>query len=620
MDTFVDSILLCRLWLSYSTAVGLAGQSAVYESAMRENLLQMAAAVAKASELQSSAEVTSTTAEETLEKAAADRAESEALQAQGEALLAEAEADQAAAEADEASAGELAAAAAEEAAAAEADYAKVAAEEVLVEEDVAKATADAAKATRDGFRASEDEVAVGACELVPVLDLVCDIVGGAAAIGLETVSAGEAARAASEYAAAVAVQSAEDTQVAEATELAASAGRDGDLAAESTAAAGELQAKAGSEVAEGEATEAAAEEELAQSTAEEATAEEEEVEAAAEEEQAGQYWAKSVEAGAGACWNAILSGLLATAAFGYFAIRIMASAVIPGIHVAVLSSSGSAAPAAWVSVRLVSHCLHHVLILGAVAGLFRNKLLLLDQVDVRTKGGIVLELAISTAAAQALALHCHSHAGVMESVGWKSRACTGLVLWLRATFVLALLVVIEVLLLLVIVGPDLFSAPLLGFLRQWYVWAALSTSLIIHFWCIDRREWKAFSDQDSKSYVSDVEEERLLSSQRGAKPWYGASETEADWLPIEDQKAGSRKRINPLWTDMKRLVLPFEMLVAACMFALLRSCLPNVKLLWEASHPLIVGAHPHWRRDGIIVGSIVVAIAAAWVAWPRRRS
>jgi hypothetical protein len=61
-----------------------------------------------------------------------------------------------------------------------------------------------------------------------------------------------------------------------------------------------------------------------------------------------------------------------------------------------------------------------------------------------------------------------------------------------------------------------------------------------------------------------------------------------------------------LWEALQRLKLPFELLVATSMFALLQQSIPNLKDLWPASKTIILAAHPHWYLA--LLGTAVVSI------------
>ena len=70
------------------------------------------------------------------------------------------------------------------------------------------------------------------CELVPLLDVACDVVGGVATVGLESAAYTLAIEAAAEAEAAVAAQTEEESELALVADLQAKAAEDTTAAAE----------------------------------------------------------------------------------------------------------------------------------------------------------------------------------------------------------------------------------------------------------------------------------------------------------------------------------------------------------------------------------------------------
>jgi hypothetical protein len=394
--------------LPYTTVLSLAAQSARYEQSMQSNLWNMAEQATEAVSLQQKAASSETLADESATLAAKNKEEGEALELQGKELLTKGEADKALAAIDQSISEEMGVKAAEEEVLATSEFGLAAGEEALVEQDVAEATTEAAMAAQDGFEVDADEVVVGACQVVPVLAFVCDIVGGIAAVGLESAAAEQAAAAVVDYSAAVTLQVEEESQVADATEVQAQAGSDGEAAAESQATASDLEVKSQEELAQGKEEEAVGDEKLEQSAVEQETSEEEQAEAAGEEEASAASWKKSLAYGASACYDAMMGGLMSIVALGFFGVRLFISFGIPAleslrIHVAPKIMKGE--PSSFFSARSVSHVFHHVLIFGLVAGLFGNMFLVINQVAIRSRGGILLEFGAAAAILQSLLLH-----------------------------------------------------------------------------------------------------------------------------------------------------------------------------------------------------------------------
>jgi hypothetical protein len=610
---------------------------------MQSNLWNMAQEATKAAAYQQKAAYSVTLADESSSMAAENQREGEALELRGEARVTQGEADEALSATDQRMADEFGVKAGEEQAAAVAEFGEAAGEDILVEQDVAEATAEAALATRDGFQANADEIVVGACEVVPILDIVCDVVGGIAAVGLETAAAKQAAAAAADYAVAVAAQVEEESQLAEAAELQAQGARDGEVAAESQATASELEAKAQEALAEGVEEEAVGEEKLTQSAAEQEAAEQEQAEAVGEEEGAAQSWQKSVVYGVSAWWDAMMAGLVSLVALGFFGVRVLISfgvAALKTLCVPVaprIKSGGEPVPC--FPMRTVSRVFHHVLIFSLVAGLFGNMILVMDQVAIRSRGGILLQFGVSAAILQSLLLHAIPRALLVvptEQAVWLERVRTGFSMFIRRLLVLWPLFVLEILLLRVNLGSTVFSSAVIAFLQQWCLWGLFALALMVHYIFIERLECKCHGTRSKaerglgrdgelngllhdENAVSDVDTKYGSSSAGDAA---GETLVDAD-IDIEvDNRRGrtnskdsvvqrsaiseERPFLQLLWKDWQRLKFPFELLVASSMFALLRQSIPNLLSLWPASRAIILAANPHWHLA--VLGTGVASI------------
>jgi flagellar motor protein MotB len=613
--------------LPYTTVLSLATQSARYEQSMQSNLWKMADQATQATALQQKAAYSETLADESSTLAAENLKEGEALELQGEELLTKGEADAALAATDQSMAEELGVKAAVEEATAVSELGVAAGEEVLVEQDVVEATAEAAIAARDGFEADADQIVVGACQVVPILDFVCDIIGGVAAMGLETAAAEQAAAAAADYTAAVAVQIEEESQVAEATEVQAQSGSDGEVAAESQATASELEAKSQEELVQGKEEEATGDEKLEQSAAEQEASEEEQAEAVGEEEASAASWKKSLAFGASACWDAMMGGLVSLIALGFFGVRLLISFAAPGlksVYVHVAPKIMKREQLSFFPAKTVSHVFHHVLIFGLVAGLFGNMFLVINQVAIRSRGGIFLEFGATAAFLQSLLLHSIPSVMLVPPKGqglWYARLVTGVSMFLRCQLFLWPLFVLEILLLQVNFGSYVFSASVITFLQQWILWGLFAVTIMVHYVIIEGPEWKCnaaetIAEQDrgdsevtgllrDENTTSDVE-----SRYGSASPSKEGVETSVDADINIDVRRVTVSEERPfwelLWKDLQRLKFPFELLVATSMFALLQQSIPNLKDLWPASKTIILAAHPHWYLA--LLGTAVVSI------------
>lgn len=85
--------------------------------------------------------------------------------------------------------------------------------------DRIEAAADSAAALRAEFMAWGDEYGMGVCEMISLLDVVCDIIGGTTSVGLEALAAKEASEAAALIAAAARAEAKEKSELTLAAEL-----------------------------------------------------------------------------------------------------------------------------------------------------------------------------------------------------------------------------------------------------------------------------------------------------------------------------------------------------------------------------------------------------------------
>ena len=622
----LDKILLsrhsCRTLLPYTGVLGLAAQSVRWQQSMQNHMWNMAREVAKAAALQEKAAADQGLADELAAQASVLESEGEELVAQGKLLLAKSEEDSAIAAEDQTEANALFAKVAEEEAAAATELGEAAVEETIVQEETAEATADATFAARDGFEAKEDETIVGACEVIPVLDIVCDVVGGVAAVGLETAAATEAAHAATEYAAAVAAQIEEESQVAQASALQEEAAQDELLATNDQTSATELEVKAQEELTQGQEQEATGKEKLAQSAAANQQVEVEEAQAAIDEETSTQSTQKAIRYGAAACWDGMMGLTFSFAAFAFFAARLVVSFIFPAtiqlINDTIPNMKHSTFP-----VRTFSYAFHHVLLFCLLTGCFGRMLLSLDTSSIRARGGIVLQFSLVAALSQSLLLHF-----LPETINHGIRQ--GILLLARCVLTLSPLFLMESILLQVTFGPSNISPVVVEVFQQRYLWIFFGLSLVLHHLLEFEKLplWKLFEKPDEDN----IERLALIDDSKGSdKTDYGShscaskennvffdSELESDctsYTKATGQIIPTQDTV-PFWKllykDLDRLVFPFELLTAATMFALLRHSLPNVLLLWPASKAILVETHPHWEVMLVILAllsSIVLILS-----------
>lgn len=586
---------------------------------MSEHLVKMGTEAARAAQHQEAAGADLALSSEAHEKAGVDRTKGEALQEEADALLVKADEDKAMALSEEAVAdGEAAKAAGEEEEAA-IHSVEAASLQAAVDSDRAEAVIESAAASRAEFTAHGDELGTGLCEMVPVLDIVCDIIGGTAAVGLEATAAKDAAEAAALIAAAVEAEGKEKSEIALAVELQGEATKDGELAAGEHAAASELEAQAKAEAAEAQEEAAAAQEQLDQSVVEEEAAEEEEGEAAEEEAQSDASLAKSVQHGVAAFWDASCAAVISAVAVGFFAVRftsILASSAMTHVS-SIASSSGSRSVP--LSQRLGQVSLH-CLIFGVTLGFYGSTFFAyFDSLQIRARGGIVLLFALNVSIAQAILVRALPVLWLMSDGDFVKRTKACSLAFLESLVFLFPLVTLEFLILHVLFGGRLFAAGILDGLQQWYIWMILAVCLASYFW-VSARPTILREDTKTIEIVSGGENPFLnptKTSRYGAvteSSLGGTANLESAPLVSdateqrETSTTCSPSRLRAIHRYIERYQLPFDLLIAACAFTILRVCLPNLRRLWPISKTIIQAAHPHIWIVATCGGALAVLV------------
>jgi hypothetical protein len=252
----------------------------------------------------------------------ADREKSLRLRETGEALRARADEDEVSAAADGGRAVELhwMAVSHEDQAA---DYLSLAAvQDGIAKRSVAAGVEQSEGAMSKGMRAQVDEAGVALCQVLPGVDVLCDVLGGATAVGLEAAAAGQSAEAAVDFAVASAAKEREGTELASAAEVQGQATSE-QLAADAEEEAGAaLTEKAASERAKADINEARAEELMAKSAGESEEATGAESRSTQDAKDAANDGQLAAQHGVLAIGYAILLGLTAGLAAVYFSLRL----------------------------------------------------------------------------------------------------------------------------------------------------------------------------------------------------------------------------------------------------------------------------------------------------------
>eukprot|EP00539_Tryblionella_compressa_P002762 CAMPEP_0178742886 /NCGR_PEP_ID=MMETSP0744-20121128/5914_1 /TAXON_ID=913974 /ORGANISM="Nitzschia punctata, Strain CCMP561" /LENGTH=542 /DNA_ID=CAMNT_0020395859 /DNA_START=153 /DNA_END=1778 /DNA_ORIENTATION=- len=511
--------------VSYWSLMGLSVQTSRWEQAMNRNLLEMSQALDLSSSLQATASEQEAMAAENEESAASQELEAKSLQEEAAALLEESEVNTGISATDTMQAEALAAEISTEEAEATAHLAKAAVEEGAADTESAEALADAAEAARIEAQAHGEEIGIAICEFIPILDIACDIVGGVTAVGLEAGASVEAIKAAGETAEVVASKAEEEREVALAAEIEGKVVEDGAAEAELESEATEKGELAEEERLEAEAKEAAADGLLEEAEAEEVLAEEEEAAAADDEALAAGKAGEAIEKSVIACWNGILATACGLLSFAFFSIRAIFNFIVPGfrqvwIGVAKISGSSSASSTSPSNLlefqdslaRDASYVFHHFAIFMIVGFTFHSLLSGLGNNSLRARGGILLCFASTCAIVQSVALHV-----LPNGVAKVESACQVVLHFFRRVIVLSLLFTIEILLIWVVFGSEVFpKIPDFANLVLVLLWMFLVLSLAVHISLLELpRLTSHFASTCSENEVcheSDVEESDVNSN------------------------------------------------------------------------------------------------------------
>jgi chemotaxis protein histidine kinase CheA len=411
------------------------------------------------------------------------------------------------------------------------------------------------------MEAHADEVGTAVCEFVPLVDVLCDVIGGASAVGMEVTAAAEAAKSAADYATAAASRATGDSELALAAELQAAADLDEGAAAELAARAAALEAEAADEQAVATQEEAAADEKLEQAAVEQEAATAEEEKAAAEQAASSEALEESLVHGLAAAWNAIAAILLSALLIPVFAWRILTSFCLPSARGAAID------PVLRIAIPIQQFALHFgILLMGlgcfGLLGLVSSW----SELGLRARGGIILLFAACAAVLEGLlqivSPQCLNSA---EASFWPAVKRLGFG-FVKSVTILTVLFVLEVLILLVALG-EVHVAALVNVLQShWYLGIITVLALVMHYNVVARKA-KAKEKNDS------TETKALLA---GENVEYGSTEgiVAAPSL-LQDYVSDSG------WNgSTQRLQFTFEMLLIVGLVSLLCNCTPNFLRLW----------------------------------------
>lgn len=632
-------------FFSYTTMMGLAAQSSRWKASMEKELTLLTEKSAESTALQEAAAEDQAAAEELTQKSLAEREGSTTLQGESDALHAKAEADEAKSAAAEEEADGLATDEAEKEAQSVGLLADASAKEALATDLEAEGVANAAIAAKDEAEADADEATVAACQLLPIIDVACDVVGGAAAVALQTQSVRLAAEAAESFTAAAAAQAEADSAAAEGAEMQAAAVEEGEQIAVLKSEVAALQSQAAEEVETAEADETAAKELGLESESDAEAAGEEETKALTDEDASAKSWMESVQHGTNACGSALMMTVASGVSVLFWAFRIGGSVVVPmvsstcGYFTNVVCCPGTAKVATTSTTKLdfllgSSYLFHHAMLFVLSFGVWGAALLRLrSMASVKAMGGTVLGFSATVAGSQSVALHCAprllQHDGTCLSHVW-----VGSCELIRRMIIIFPLVIMETLLVWVDAGRWVFVPQVVQIAQSYFLWGLVAASLAIHCACAARgrkcgREDVVRSDKGgdeafdpSTGMVAPLIKVDALESGYGSldvtvgegessvEEWEDAD----DWEPVEpepedaplvssdedrliDLKRKEQSFLQILLEDFRRfrLRLVFELLMASIILSFLLQSIPLLQKLWPASKAILLTAHPDWR-------------------------
>lgn len=639
----------------YTSVLCLSYQSYKASQSMTAHLVDMAASLAQSESLETAGALDQALSEEYAQAALADETEAESLAVTASDLRADSALHKATGEADQLRAEEYERLAAQTETESVATGAKALASQALYNEKSEQALAEVAAASRDEAATESDTIGVGICEVVPLVDVVCDVVGAVAAISLQSEAARLMAQSALDASEASAAKAEEESLLARVEVLEEEAATDEGLAEAATVDMEREEDIAAEEAAEAQQEEETADELLEKSQAEAAMAEETATKAEGEEAGAAGAFETAAEHGVAAFWKAVVSEYNAFLTAIFFGSRILVAFVLPassamvgsiGSYAAKFCGYGKAVNSVTIVSSLTSvsreisyfvgHCavfLSGMTVLGPTFSSILDK----RTLNTRQLGGLLLCFAGIAAFAQTLILHTTPLVVSTIRSSYRDEP------HLRGAFFVwrVLSTILEGMLYLVpLYVMELCELRLLSksffFATGFSTLCTTSVGLLLFVICLTLAVNDATADDESsdnhdsnwtkttscevevivEDWEATTESSNLLNDR--CREEYGCSSvsievngTKAEQLvspkqPSSPNRPRWRCWINQYIADLK---LPFEILVTTCMIVNLQACVPMfVRLL-----PQILQVHTSASLTLGGLGALVVLLFLLWM-------
>jgi putative MATE family efflux protein len=570
---------------------------------MTTNLVEMKQALDRSAMLQAAAAIEHAMAVETKAESIAEKGQAIEFQQEATMLMEESAANQDLVANDQMKVEEIEEEISTLHAEAAAHAVVVEADGIWMEEESAQVVADTAKAARTESQARGEEVGIAFCELIPILDIACDVVGGITAVGLETAVTVETIKVAEELAVMSATKLEEEKEMALTTEAEESVALDQALADGIQTDAAQKSELAQQEQLEAEMDQEKADTLVEKSKADEVLAEEvEEVTAVADDAESDRQATIALKKLVAASWNALLAAGCGLLLMSFFLFRTLINVVVsPATRWTCLPSATKFSLSTTFGLyhtfsKDTSYLYHHCIIFLLVAVSFQSLFTTtLPGMSARARGGILLSFACAAALVQTVSLHLIPNAllHVENNIG---HLITDF--WIRM-LVLALLFTIEIVTMWVILGEDvLFNKLLLLYIPKWmllFFWLILTVSLSVH---ISRFE---LSQPNEPNQCHSTMRLHLTDHDDTTEETHLATETSAlirNNLSIEStrRRNGSLtpSMLTLLYQQLVALQIPLQILVLAWLFRIVISSTRCLHLIWPLAKPMMILLRPRW--------------------------